>query len=200
MAHLAFRMPANSDAASLRKAKNAIVGVRKAQPQAISPEIWKAIEAACVAGMGYSEAARRFGISVHAIIMRSRRNKWPVGSRIERRAEALQEARYKSRDRYKTYEQQRDCNARATEALAESWVERGEQHRALTFNLAHSELIAASKRGLPIEDWSSAEKADRMARKACGLDSEEGARISIGMALINDRLEVLAETLPKEVD
>ena len=39
-----------------------------------------------------------------------------------------------------------------------------------------------------------------MARKACGLDSEEGARISIGMALINDRLEVLAETLPKEVD
>ena len=39
-----------------------------------------------------------------------------------------------------------------------------------------------------------------MARKACGLDSEEGARISIGMAFINDRLRVIGETLPKVPD
>jgi hypothetical protein len=96
-------------------------------------------------------------------------------------------------------EANRHCNDQAVEIIAQSWAERGEQHRTLTFNLAHSELIAVSKRGLAIEDWSSAEKADRMARKACGLDSEEGARISM-MALINDRLEVVVQTLPKQVD
>ena len=129
--------------------------------------------------------------------MRSRRDKWPVPSRVEERARQLQDSLQR---RLEAAEQRRDSNAVTTETLARSWAERGEQHRALTFDFAHSELIAASKRGLPIEDWSGAEKADRMARKACGLDSEEGARISIGMALINQRLEILAETLPKEVD
>ena len=167
-------------------------------PQAIEPATWDAVKAACVAGIGYSEAARVFGIrSPHAIIMKSRRDRWPIPNRVEERARQLQASLQR---RSEAAEQRRDSNAVTTETLARSWVERGEQHRALAFNLAHSELIAASKRGLPIEDWSGAEKADRMARKACGLDSEEGARISIGMALINDRLEVLTATLPKEVD
>ena len=142
--------------------------------------------------MGYSEAARRFGIrSPHAIIMRARRNKWPVPSRIEERTLALQE-------RYKACEQHRNCNEEVIQTVAESWAERGEQHRALAFNLAHSELKASYKRGLPIEDWSAAEKADRMARRAAGLDSEEGTRISIGMEIINQRLETI--DLPATLD
>jgi hypothetical protein len=167
-------------------------------PQKIPAQVWVAIEKACCCGLGYSECARKFGVSVFAIMQRSKRNNWPVGSRIQRRVEALKEARYKSRERYKPYEQQRNSNAQVTEAIAESWAERGEQHRALTFNLAHSELKAASKRGLPIEDWSAAEKADRMARRAAGLDSEESTRISIGMEIINQRLETI--DLPPTLD
>ena len=81
-----------------------------------------------------------FNVSVFAIMQRSKRNNWPVGSRIQRRVEALQEARYKARERYKPYEQQRNSNAQVTEAIAESWRRkrrsasqsrlRHDQHRA----------------------------------------------------------------------
>ena len=93
-------------------------------PQVIAREVWVAIEKACCGGLGYSECARKFGVSVFAIMARARRNKWPVGSRIQRRVEALQEARYKARERYKPYEQQRNSNAQVTEAIAESWVKK----------------------------------------------------------------------------
>jgi hypothetical protein len=185
-------MPTNLEAKKARK--------KPRKPQQIPEATWVAIEKAVVACMGFSEASRAFNVDVHAVMMRSRRNRWPVGSRIQRRAEALQEARYKAHDCYKSYEDQRTSNTQAIEALAQNWAQKGEAHRALAFSFAHSELKAASKRGLPIEDWSGAEKADRMARKACGLDSEEGARISIGLALVNERLDVIAETLPKVPD
>jgi hypothetical protein len=166
------------------------------KPQQISEATWLAIEKAVVAGMGYSEAARVFGIrSPHAVIMRSRRDKWPVPSRVEERARQLQDS---LRRRSEAAEQRRDGNEITTETLAQSWAERGEQHRALTFNLAHSELKAAFKRGLLIEDWSAAEKADRMARRAAGLDSEEGTRISVGLAMIDQRLDSIQ--LPPQLD
>jgi hypothetical protein len=170
-------------------------------PQVIAPELWVAIEKACCGGLGYSECARKFGVSVFAIMQRSKRNNWPVGSRIERRAEALQEARYKARERYKTYEQQRDCNARATEALAESWVERGEQHRSLIYDMTRTALKKVVKSPPALEDWSSIERADKAARRACGLeDDKETRNINVGMQLINQRLEIITTELPKEFD
>jgi hypothetical protein len=144
--------------------------VRKA-PQVIDSATWKAVEAAvCIGGLGYSEAGRKFDIEPHAIMARARRNKWPVPSVIVKRAEALQKGRSKAAERYKPYEEARNRNEEVIEVVAQSWAERGEQHRVLTFNLAHSELKAASKRGLPIEDWSAAEKASQAvgsAREAC---------------------------------
>ena len=95
-------------------------------------------------------------------------------------------------------ERNRACNDKVVDTIAESWAERGEAHRAVAFNLAHSELKASYKRGLPIEDWSAAEKADRMARRAAGLDSEEGTRISVGLAMIDQRLETI--DLPATLD
>ena len=166
------------------------------KPQSIDEATWDAVKSACIAGMGYSQAARNFGVrSPHAIIMRSRREKWPVPSRVEERARQLRDSLQR---RSEAAEQRRDGNEITTETLAQSWAERGEQHRALAFNLAHSELKAASKRGLPIEDWSAAEKADRMARRAAGLDSEEGTRISVGLAMIDQRLETI--DLPPTLD
>ena len=188
MAHLAFRMPANSNAVGAKKPRK-----KPRPPQVISPETWKAVEAAiCIGGLGYSECGRKFGISPYAIMQRAKRNRWPVPSLIAKRAETLH------RGRSRAHQEQRSGNEEVIEIAAQSWAERGEQHRALTFNLAHSELKAASKRGLPIEDWSAAEKADRMARRAAGLDSEEGMRISIGMEMINQRLETI--DLPKTLD
>jgi hypothetical protein len=189
-------MPANSNAVGAKKARK-----KPKAPQVIAPEVWLAIEKACCGGLGYSECARKFGVSVFAIMQRSKRNNWPVGSRIERRAEALQEARYKARERYKTYEQQRDCNARATEALAESWVERGEQHRSLIYDMTRTALKKVVKSPPALEDWSSIERADKAARRACGLeDDKETRNINVGMQLINQRLEIITTELPKEFD
>ena len=148
-----------------------------------------AIEKACCAGLGYSEAARRFGVSVFAVMARSKRNGWPVGNRIQRRLEALQEARYKARERYKPYEQQRDSNAQVTEAIAESWAEKGEAHRSLVYGMTNTALKKVAKNPPPLESWSDVERADKAGRRACGLDDSEAARnVSIGMQLIEFRL------------
>ena len=167
-------------------------------PQKIPAQVWVAIEKACCGGLGYSECARKFGVSVFAIMQRSKRNNWPVGSRIQRRVEALQEARYKARERYKPYEQQRNSNAQVTEAIAESWAERGEQHRAVAFQLAHDSLKAAAKKGLPIESWRDADLADKTARRNAGLDDSKARKVSIGMTLINQRLDSIQ--LPPQLD
>jgi hypothetical protein len=188
-------MSANSNAVGAKKARK-----KPKAPQVIAPEVWVAIEKACCAGLGYSAAAREFGVSVFAVMARSKRHGWPVGSRIQRRVEALQEARYKARERYKPYDQQRSSNAQVTEAIAESWAEKGEAHRALAFDLAHNALREAAKQGLPIESWRDADLADKSARRNAGLDNSDARNVSIAMTLINDRLEVLTETLPREVD
>ena len=54
-------------------------GTSHGHPQAISPETWKAVEAAiCIGGLGYSECGRNFGIGAHAIIMKAKRHGWAV--------------------------------------------------------------------------------------------------------------------------
>jgi hypothetical protein len=112
-----------------------------------------------------------------------------VPSRIEERTLALQE-------RYKACQQHRNCNEHTVRIIAESWAEKGEKHRAIAFDIAHSALREAARKGLPIGSWRDADLADRTARRAAMLDSEEKCRIEIGMALINARLEKI--DLPKD--
>jgi hypothetical protein len=168
------------------------------QPQAISKKTWEAIKLACVSGMGFSEAARAFGINnAHTVIMKARRNHWPIPTRVQERAQALQEGRYKAQKLAQELARERNGNGdQALEVLAEDWASKGERHRSLTFDLAHSSLRAAAKAGLPVTDWAEAEKADRMARRSAGLDSEEGSRIQIGLDLVCARLD--ACELPKD--
>jgi hypothetical protein len=160
-------------------------------PQLISLETWKAIELAIVAGgLGYSETGRKFGVSPYAIMMKARRHGWAVPSKIAERTRALQA-------RYMACESDRNSNEEVIQAVAQSWAERGEQHRAVAFQLAHDSLKAAAKKGLPIESWRDADLADKSARRNAGLDDSDAHNVSIGMALINYRLEHLIH-LPKD--
>ena len=124
------------------------LGLRRPKPKApqvIASEVWLAMEKAVCAGMGYSQAARTFGIrSPNAIIMRSRRDKWPVPSRVEERARQLQDSLQR---RSMAAEQRRDVNEITTETLAQSWAEKGEAHRAIAFNLAHDSLKRSRQEG-----------------------------------------------------
>jgi hypothetical protein len=163
------------------------------KPQAIDSETWKTVEAAmCIGGLGYSEAGRKIGIEPHAIMMKAKRHGWALPSMIQKRVEALQ----KSVTERAVCEGNRACNDQAVEIIAQSWVEKAEAHRAIAFDLAHTALREAARKGLPIESWRDADLADRSARRNAGLDSEEGSRIQIGLALIETRLQAI--NLPKD--
>ena len=175
----------------LKKAKKPRKEARP--PQQISEETWRSIEMALVAGgLGFSEVGRRFGVSPHAVMMRAKRHGWAVPSRIAERTAALQA-------RSKACESDRNGNDQVVQAVAASWAEKGEQHRALAFDLANSELRRAAKAGLPVKSWRDASLADSVARKAAGLDHEETSRISVAMELINVRLEKNLMEMPKDL-
>jgi hypothetical protein len=163
---------------------------KPAPPQKISPETWQSIKASCVSGISFSEAARAFGIrDVHAIIMRSRRQSWPVPTQIQARAaslQALQTSRYKAQEKAR---QQKANGEQTIQVLAQDWVSRGETHRALVYELTNAALRQVSKQPPPLEDWSDIERADKAGRRACGLDDSEAVRnVSVGMQLIEFRL------------
>ena len=163
------------------------------EPQRISETTWKLVESAvCVGGLGFTECGRKFGVTAHAIMQRAKRHGWPVPSKIAKRVEALQ----KSVTARAVCEGNRACNDQAVDVIAESWAERGEAHRAVAFQLAHDSLKAAAKKGLPIESWRDADLADKSARRNAGLDDSDAHDVSIGMALINYRLEHIQ--LPKD--
>jgi hypothetical protein len=121
----------------------------RCSPQVISPATWEAVKSACIAGMGFSEAARTFGINnAHAVIMKSRAQHWPIPSRVQERARQLQQQLQRQSE---VAQEERNCNDQAVEAAAQSWAEKGEMHRLLAFKLANDALAAAARTGLPIE-------------------------------------------------
>ena len=145
--------------------------------------------------MGFSEAARTFGINnAHAVIMKSRTQHWPIPSRVQERACQLQRQLQRQSE---AAQEARNGNDKAIEAVAETWAERGEMHRQLAFNLANGALRQAHREGLPVTSWRDAHAADAVARKACGLDHESTA-VNINMALVNTRLEAVSLILPKD--
>jgi hypothetical protein len=155
--------------------------------QVISAETWEAIEKAVCAGMGFSEAARVFGVlSPHTIIMRSRAQHWPVPSRVQERARLLQES---LQSRSEAVQERRNGNEKAIEAAAQSWAERGEMHRQLAFQIATSELKKVAHAPPLVESWRDVDFLDRIGRRSAGLDdSERSPNINIGMQLIEYRL------------
>jgi hypothetical protein len=52
------------------------------------------------------------------------------------------------------------------------------------------------RQGSRSSDWRDCDLADKVARRNAGLDSEEGSRIQIGLALIETRLQAI--NLPKD--
>ena len=67
--------------------------------------------------------------------------------------------------------------------------------------MTNTALRKVAKTPPPLESWSDVERADKAARRACGLDDSEATRnINIGMQLIDQRLEIITADLPKEID
>jgi hypothetical protein len=77
------------------------------------------------------------------------------------------------------------CSKVAGAAIAQ-WAKRGETHRELVFELAHGALAKAKLK--PPRTFKEAKLADDMARKACGLDINEGVSQSV-LVHLNELIE-----------
>ena len=69
------------------------------------------------------------------------------------------------------------------------------------FDLAIKALQRLQNRPEPLEivDWQDAERADKMARRAAGLDSDEQSiKVNVNLALVNQRLEQIGLEMPAD--
>ena len=137
--------------------------------------------------MGFSEAARTFGINnAHAVIMKSRAQHWPIPSRVQERACQLQQQLQRQSE---AAQEARNGNDQAVEAAAQSWAEKGEMHRQLAFRIATSELRKVAHAPPLVESWRDVDFLDRIGRRSAGLDdSERNQTINIGMQMVEARL------------
>ena len=183
-------MPATSNSAGAKKPRK-----KPRPPQQISEETWQAVQGViCAGAMGFTAAGRHFGIEPHAIMARARRNRWPTPSMIAKRAETLHHGRSRA------HQEQRNGNEEVIEIAAQSWAQRGEEHRNLVYNLTNRALKKVSNEPPPLESWADVERADKAGRRSCGLDNEENTRVSLALELVNQRIESYYQNTPKDAE
>jgi hypothetical protein len=130
---------------------------------------WSDVKTACeIEGLTITELCARFKLKYPAVYARATRGKWKVISSIKKRAKELQK---------------REAELTTTAA---QWAKRGERHRELVFGVAHGALARAKLK--PPRTFREAKLADDMARKACGLDLNEGVSQSV-LIQVNELIE-----------
>ena len=134
-----------------------------------------------VGGLSVGQAADKFGIKYDTVLKRCTREGWdrtepkvPVRTQIERTREL-------------------------SAIVRESWAERGEHHRNKMFDLA-SRAISEAKMQAP-KNWRDMETADKIARRAAGLeDADAQGRTIVNLALLGEpepaTVEIRHESVP----
>jgi transposase len=117
-------------------------------------------ETYCRLGHSFEEAAQKFGVPAGTIRQTASREKW-------RQRDLSQE--------------RRSMASTVAQIVTETWAEKAEAHRQKMFKLASDALDKASLP--PPKNWRDAETADKIARRASGLDDDSGQRtlVQIGM-------------------
>ncbi|HEY5812118.1 MAG TPA: hypothetical protein VIT23_05655, partial [Terrimicrobiaceae bacterium] len=138
-------------------------------------------------------AAEQFHITEAAIRKRASREKWPTPRAVREKARELMAIKRSNGqdDQHQPIVpmSQRVTNELVTAKMAENWLEKGEVHRALAFRIAHEALTTASAKARRIQDWQDIEKADKMARRAAGLEAEGASgTVNIALRLVNQRI------------
>lgn len=136
------------------------------------PIDWQPIRIAVMTGgLSYEEASKKFGVKANTIGQKAKREGWKITD-LERaeveRAKAL------------------------SNAVKQSWAERGEQHRHRMFGIA-TKAIEASNLAAP-KNWRDMETADKIARRAAGLeDADSQGRTIVNLALLGDGEPAIVE-------
>ncbi len=130
---------------------------RGAKGAALPLALWREIELACVAGMPFPEAEKRFGVKANTIRIYAQRHGWPTPNAVIRRTKELTKLG--------------DPAANALEKVAASWKEKGEAHRSEVFARTRK-AITESDIGPPT-NWKDFEIVDKVARRSAGLENNE---------------------------
>jgi len=137
-----------------------------------SPIDWQPIRIAVMTGgLSYEEAAKKFNVKANTIGQKAKREGWKVTD--------LQKAEVE--------------RAKALSwAVKESWAERGESHRRTMFDLASGAISRATVQAP--KNWRDLETADKIARRAAGLeDADAQGRTIVNLALLGDGEPAIVE-------
>lgn len=155
-----------------------------------SPELTEEIrwalakDACCTLGLSQKEAATKYSLSYDALRQRCTREEWPLPEKVSKMVTELSH------------------NRLLAQTQAETWADKGENHRALAYKMAHSALKDASSCPPEVKDWADVERIDKMARRAAGLDNGDAANVSqtFNFAMLGDRAEGDVIELPSSGD
>lgn len=143
---------------------------------------WLVIEQAVSAGLDIVDAEKKFGVKADTIRKRSTRYKWVMPKHVALAVRAKNEI--------------------AVQKAAENWLEKGEQHRETAFQVA-SDSVKKFKAKAP-KNFRELEAADKIARRAAGLDTGDGVTVQT-LINLNERMnnhedETVLEAEPIEAD
>ena len=110
---------------------------------------WRAAREAVALGASLRDAAEAYGVTLEAIRKRAQRESWP-------RPEMLA-----------------SHPVQPLAVAAQSWAQKGEQHRSQIFAMAQRALSAIADTPPDLTNWSDIERAARLADRAAGLEQSQ---------------------------
>lgn len=135
----------------------------KRKKQRIPKEVWAAIREGYEQGLKVEELSRKYGVSEDTIVVTSHTGKWNITPR-----KILKEVFRGASEQLEMICQEKNLPAPPAEI---NWVDEAAKYRTMIFGKVQKALLEAAPEAP--KTWRDIEIADRIARKAAGLESGE---------------------------
>lgn len=139
------------------------------------------MEKLAVAGMSIPDIARKFGEKPNTVRVRAIRYKWATPAAIAKRAKELTDP---------------EKNDQVIQTAAEDWNAKGEAHRKLAFEVASESVKQFQAK--PPKNFRELKAADDIARRAAGLDLDEGGTHQT-LIMMHERVNAFEDEQPEEI-
>lgn len=142
---------------------------------------WTEIRSLAEAGADYGLIADQFGVTVNAISIRASRDQWLTPGRVKLKIKSHEEYRAKEAEKVSLGKHSLvPLPEKTGEILAETWQQKAENLRILSFDTA-VDAIKRAKGLIAIETASDLKAAVHVARQATGVLDTEAPAISLNL-------------------
>ena len=117
----------------------------------VPSHVWAEVDQLLIAGCPVKEIAAKFNIRENSIYVHAKRHNIPTSATVKTAIQTAVKGK--------------------VEALIEEWERKGNEHRELAFKLAHQSLKKMKPRAP--KNFREAEAADKIARRAAGLETAD---------------------------